>query len=246
MSLRAPEALDEDLERYLVYDHLEIVATLRRLAAAREPQSVHWDGNDSFALTALLAINPDFQELVLDCLGDARANHRLLASEELSVVATMDGVKIQFSAPRAEATVFEGRPALRVRLPDFMLRLQRRETYRVRAPLSCELALEVDGRLCVLELRVADLSLGGVALVTDRAYLKIEPGRLIDNCRIGLGGVGTLAARLEVRNVMESRNRSGARQLRLGCRFVNLPGTMEALVARYIAQLERNRRALAQ
>ena len=245
MSLRAPEALGDELERFLVHERLEIVAVLRRLLAAREPLSVHWDGNDRFALTALLAVNPDFEELVLDCLGDARANRRLLESEALSVVAAMDGVKIQFSAPRAEATVFEGRPALRVRLPDFLLRLQRRETFRVRAPLACELALDVDGRLCVMELRVADLSLGGVALLSDRPYLNIEPGRVIDRCRIGLGEVGTLAARLEVRNVMESRGRSGLRQLRLGCRFVNLPGTMEALIARYIGQLERNRRALA-
>jgi c-di-GMP-binding flagellar brake protein YcgR len=245
VSARSPEALGGDLERFLVDERLEIVATLKRLLAAREPLSVHWDGNDSFALTALLAVNPDFEELVLDCLGDARANQRLLQSEELSIVATMDGVKIQFSAPRAETTVFEGRPALRVRLPNLMLRLQRREAYRVRAPLSCELALEVDGRLCVLELRVADLSLGGIALVTDRDYLNVMPGKLIDNCRVGLGGIGTLATRLEVRNVMESRGKSGARQLRLGCRFVNLPGTMETLVARYIANLERSRRALA-
>jgi len=245
VSLRAPEALGEELDRFQVHDRLEIAAVLRRLLAAREPLSVHWDGNDSFALTALLAVEPQQEALVLDCLGDARANRRLLESEELSLVATLDGVKIQFSAPRAEVAVYEGRAALRLRLPEFLLRLQRRESYRVRVPLACELALEIDGRLCVMELRVADLSLGGVALVSDRAYLNIEPGRVIDNCRIALGGLGTLAARLEIRNVMESRGRNGLRQLRLGCRFVNLPGAMEALIARYIGQLERNRRALA-
>jgi len=245
VSLRTPETLDEDLERFLVHERLEIVASLRRLLASREPLSVHWDGNDGFALTALLAVNQEFEELVLDCLGDARANRRLIESEDLSLVASMDGVKLQFSAQRAEPTVFEGRPALRVRLPELMLRLQRRETFRVRAPLSCELALEVDGRLCVLELRVGDLSLGGLSLVTDRNYVSIEPGSLIENCRINLGAIGTLAARLEVRNVMESRNRQGARQLRFGCRFVNLSGSMENLVSRYIAQLERQRRVLA-
>jgi len=245
MSARAAEPLAGDYERFLVHERLEIVSTLRRLVGSREPLSVHWDGNDGFALTALLAINPDFEELVLDCLGDARANRRLLESEELTLRATMDGVKIQFSAQRAEPTLFEGRVALRVRLPEMMLRLQRRETFRVRAPLSCQLALEVDGRLCVLETRVADLSLGGVALTTDRSHLGIQSGTRLENCRIGLGELGALTVTLEVRNVMEGRGRNGSRQVRFGCRFVELPRSMENLVSRYIAQLERNRRIRA-
>jgi c-di-GMP-binding flagellar brake protein YcgR len=245
VSLAVPASLASDYERFVIHERLEIVSTLRRLLASREPLSVHWDGNDGFALTALLAVNVDFEELVLDCLGDARANRRLLESEELTLGATMDGVKVQFSARRAEPTVFEGGVALRVRLPEMMMRLQRRETFRVRAPLSCQLALDVDGRLCVFEVRVADLSLGGVSLTTDRSYVSMEPGKLLENCRIALGALGTLAVDLEVRNVIESRSRTGARQLRFGCRFVALPRAMENLVSRYIAQLERNRRVRA-
>ena len=238
----APELHEQDFERFLVHDKLEIISILRALQAERETVSMHW-GSDRFALTMLMAVNPEFEEMVFDCTNDPGVNRRLTQCERITMVAVTGGVKIQFTARFPDATVFEGHPALRMRLPDLVLRLQRREYFRIPASIACQVAVEGEGRVRVLELRVADISLGGLALVADKNFLDLECGEVLPNCRISLGSLGTLAVSLAVGNISETRTRSGGRLQRIGCSFEQLPRNMETLVSRYIAQVERERRA---
>lgn len=242
-ALHMPEPIEHDLERFLVHDKRELVSILRRMATENVSVSVHWDEGAGLALTMLLAVNPDFEEMVFDCANDPDSNRRLLRADRLTLIAMVDGVKVQFSARHVEPTCWEGRPALRMRLPDLLLRLQRREYFRVPVPLLCQCAIEDEGKVRVLELRVADLSLGGVALASERAALNLEIGDELENCRIGMGRLGTLHVNLLVRNVIESETRSGQKHVRLGCTFTNLSRASENLVARYIAQIERERRS---
>ena len=240
--LSAPEMMEQDLERFLVHDKLEIVSILRTLQAQREKVSLHWDG-DGFALSIVLAVNPEYEEMVFDSNADVAANRRLMKSDRVTLVAVVDGVKIQFSARHPDPTIFEGHPALRMRLPEIVLRLQRREYFRIPTPLMCQFAFEEQGQARALELRVADVSLGGLALVADKTPLQIECGHLLEDCRIDLGGLGAVQARLVAVNISETRTRSGTVQQRIGCSFDKLPRGMEALISRYIAQVERDRRS---
>jgi flagellar brake protein len=241
-SLRAPEVIESDFERFLVHDRFEILSILRRLQVKSEPVTLNLDDGD-FVLTILLAVNPDFEEMVFDCGSDPDANRKLMQAERLTLVANIDGIKVQFSVRRPDTTIFEGRPALRMRLPEIMLRLQRRDFYRIPASLACEIALDCDGRVRVLELRVVDLSLGGVAMVTDKAYVDFAVGQVLENCRIGLGTLGTLALDLEVKNLSAGKTRNGLHQSRIGCEFANLERAAETLISRYIGQKERERRS---
>jgi c-di-GMP-binding flagellar brake protein YcgR len=240
-SLRAPELIEEDFERFLVHDRFEILALLRRLQVKHEPVTMNIDG-EACALTILLAVNPDFEEMVFDCGSDSNVNRRLMQADRVTLVANLDGIKVQFSARRPDATIFEGGPALRMRLPDLVLRLQRRDYYRIPASLACEVAIECEEKVRVLELRVADLSLGGVALVTDKTYAKFEIGQILENCRVSMGTLGVLSLDLEVKNLSDTKSRNGQRQLRIGCGFSNLSRQTEGMISRYIGQKERERR----
>ena len=241
-SIRAPESLEAGLDRFLVHDRFEILSILRRLQLKHEPVTLNIDGA-GFTLTILLAVNPEFEELVFDCGNDPAANRGLMQAERITLVANIDGIKVQFSARSLDATIFEGRPALRMRLPDIVLRLQRRDFYRIPASLPCEIALDCAGKVHVFEMRVADLSLGGVALVTDKAFAKFEVGQLLQNCHIGLGSLGTLALDLEVKNMSESKTRTGLHQVRIGCEFSDLSRITETMVSRFIGQKEREQKS---
>ena len=59
-------------------------------------------------------------------------NERLLHGREVSVVSSQDGVRVQFTTDRVAAVSFEGRLAFRLPLPDTIMKLQRREYYRLR------------------------------------------------------------------------------------------------------------------
>lgn len=235
-----PEVVEEDFARYAVHDRLEIVSMLRKLAARRQQLTVSWGGTE-FALTVLLAVNPDFEEIVFDCGRDPQANRAILAAGHITLSANMDGVRVQFMALHADPTVFEGLPALRMRLPDLVLRVQRRESFRVPANLTCQLAIDNLDAVRILELRVADMSLGGLALVSDKSYIQLDGGQLLESCHLDLGALGPLAVALEVRNLAEIATRKGLNHLRIGCQFVNLSRSTESLISRFIAQKDRER-----
>jgi c-di-GMP-binding flagellar brake protein YcgR len=235
-----PDALDQ--ERYQVYSRFEIVSLLRALADAHVPVTIYFNRGAEFIVTNVLDVNPEFEELILDLGADAAANRRLLRSARMTVVAFLDRIKLQFQAQRAEETVHEHLPAVRIRLPESLLRLQRREFYRIRTPVARPLAASVPdpsdpGRR--LSLRVADLSCGGVALVAGESDAALAPGTILQDCRIDLPEVGVLNTALEVRSA--AKHEEGARKnlRRYGCQFVALPPALASALQRYITTTER-------
>jgi c-di-GMP-binding flagellar brake protein YcgR len=237
-----PDALD--LERYQVYSRFEIVSLLRALADARIPVTVYFNQGTEFIVSNVLGVNPDFEELILDLGADDAANRRLLKTGTVTVVAFLDRIKLQFQAERAEQTVHEQLPALRIRLPEALLRLQRRDFYRIRTPMARPALASLPdpsapGRR--LSLRVADLSCGGVSLVAGESDAPLAPGMILQGCRIDLPEVGELTAALEVRSAAKYEEGARKNLRRYGCRFADLPPAMTNALQRYITKTERER-----
>lgn len=241
-----PVANNTDLDNCITHSRLEIVPILRDIADKHALLTIHFNEGSDFIVTSLLAVNPDYEEVVIDCGADKVANARLLAAPRLTAVTFLDHIKIQFATGGAQQTTFEGTPAFRVRLPDSLLRLQRRNYYRVKIPLArpviCRVANPaLPGKL--LDLKVLDLSVGGLALLVNPAEYDREPGGRIEDCRINLPDHGHFHAELEVRNAEVLAENAKHRLKRLGCQFVSLPGHVGGQIQRYILQLERSRRA---
>jgi c-di-GMP-binding flagellar brake protein YcgR len=95
----------------------------------------------------------------------------------------------------------------------------------------------------VVETTLADISLGGVSLMGEHPGLKLETGQLFEGCRIVLPEIGTVTAKLAVRNSFPMTLKNGTVTRRTGCAFVDLARSQEALIQRYINKLERERRS---
>ncbi|MEO5701539.1 MAG: flagellar biosynthetic protein FliO [Casimicrobiaceae bacterium] len=150
----------------------------------------------------VLAINPDFEEVVLDIGAEARANARLLRAPHLLVMSQLAQIRIQFWTGRAGATMFEDQPALRVRLPTELLRVQRRQYYRVRVParvnLSCLLP-PMHAADPPVRARVVNLSCGGAAITDLPVAMRVEPGTQLQPCRLtSAQGVGQRERVIEI------------------------------------------------
>jgi c-di-GMP-binding flagellar brake protein YcgR len=234
----------EDLERFQIHSRIEVVALLRALIERRATLTVHFNQGDEFIVSSLLAVNPEFEEMVFDCSGDADANRRLARSPRLAFVSSLDQIRIQFGAARAEETRYEGLPALRARIPASVLRLQRRDAYRVVPPLGRPL-------LCLLpdprdparahELRILDISCGGLALADGSGRLPLEVGMLLENCSLQLPEGGRVTFGAEVRSVTPHGAPGGT--ARYGLRFLELRPVTIARIQRYILRLDRDRRS---
>lgn len=238
-----PDAISPDAERYQVASRLEIIAILRSLIDASALVTVYFGDYGEFILTALLAVNPDFEELIIDYGANEAADRRLLQASRLQFVTQLDHIRIQFPASRAEATAFEGRSAFRVRVPNTIMRLQRREYYRIKTPmvrpLVCALHLDEEDASKKTEIKIFDLSCGGLALLETGSGTKLVPGAVYRQARIDLPDIGSVITDIEVMHLLQTTNKQQQKSTRYGCRFIHVPMAMVTLVQRYINKVER-------
>ena len=147
--------------------------------------------------------------MTLDYGSNDEMNQRALAADKLFCVTSHDKVRVQFLlrgwTVSPAATV---RPAFRAALPESLLRLQRREYYRLTTPIARPFKCLIPIRWPQwhrrqIEANVIDISGGGLAVMVPPAGLAFEPGMEFHNCRIELPEVGIIVSTLQVRNVFD-------------------------------------------
>lgn len=164
-----PEPETPDHEQYFTYARREVINMIDEIIDNRCSVTVYFNQGEERFVTNLLHVNPDFEELVFDAAPADAISRRVAESKGATFVTFLDQIKVQFNAQRIEVTTFEGRPALRTRLPESMMRLQRRNFYRVPAPiakpLQCTIALPSGA---TAQFAIRDISVGGLAMLADR------------------------------------------------------------------------------
>lgn len=202
--------------------------------------AAYFSAGNECCLSTIMGISGETNELFLEPGPDELVNKRLLEANKILLVTHERQVKIKFTADRIAEDEFQGLPAYRIPAPDYLIRLQRREFFRIRTsvanPVLCCFKLE-DGHETTAVL--ADISVGGVALVDNLHTLDFKPGDRYDHCYIELPGHGTLEMGLEIRNAGETKAvKNGKFTRRAGCKFLNLSRTAESVVQRFIMSLE--------
>jgi c-di-GMP-binding flagellar brake protein YcgR len=237
-----PEPDAPELEHYMLYSRGEIVAILRRIGQERTLVTIY-TGDGEFSVSMILNVDPDFDEATFDMPVNPEAQARVLAANDLVFVIFFENVKVQFRAQIAQATTFEGRAAFRVRLPTQMLRLQRREYFRVRTPLmgqaSC-LVPQESGASKYESLQVLNISIGGLAVLSYPHNFDLPLGETIRNCFLDLPGIGPVNVAFRVVNVYDSEDDAQGR--RCGCQFVDLAPQARMMLQRYVNRVEAEQR----
>lgn len=248
-STRVELLRSDDFAQYLLHDPKQIKQIVRTLVESRALITTYLpSGNQSF-LTALLAVINNEEQVVFDASPDEAVNRRVAETEELICATQIEGIKIQFPLGGIQEVTYEGRDAFLAGRPERLLRLQRREFYRLITPVTHALTCIIpllpgpDGEPRSIEARVLDISGGGLAVVVPPDDVEFTPGMEFDDCRITLPDFGPVAVRMRVRNLFRLTNRNGAEVLRAGCEFVDLPNSANNLIQRYIFKVERDRSA---
>ena len=233
----------EDRGRYLVTHHRDIVRYLKEVQENKNLVAIYGENGRDFVLSTLLSVDEKKGHLLLEQGVDAVMNAMLLGSRHCTFATTHDQVHIQFSSGRIEAASFGKDPAFRVPIPAEILRLQRREYYRlvtsVVNPVKC--LLNTDSGL--METVVVDISIGGVGVLAYQEEGRLKAGEVYHGCRIALPGTGEFALSLSVRTTFDITLKNGRLTHRAGCQFIDLPPSVETAIQRYIIRVERERRA---
>lgn len=237
--------------QFFLSSRREVLFYLGLMVRQRCIATLYVDDGRKFFLSSIIAIDEAQNQLVLDPAQDAQINELACTAREITLVANLDRVKMQIRLSSLKMQAYQGQNALFTAIPERILRLQRREFFRLEppltAPIRCQLATTLDnGSTKTFDLVLADISGGGVSLIGE-PEMAPHFGRdtVFRDCRLEIPDEGVILVNLRVRKVIEMSPRNGEHCLRIGCEFVNLPGMRLSFIERYIARIERERKARA-
>lgn len=232
---------DEDKE-FRVSSRKGVLSILQGIVDQGACAALFYGGVQNFIMTTLIGISE--HGIWLDVGPFSPENRQVLLSDKITFVSVHQSVKVQFTARNIESGLFENNEAFYMELPDHLLRIQRREFFRMTIPPShsvkCIIPIQPESQnepVTVRELLLTDISGGGIGLLCDAHEDSLLPDKVFPDCRISIPDVGVMAVAVEVRNginVIVGKNR----HKRVGCRFVRLDNQMNMLLQRYINQLQ--------
>ncbi len=238
------ESPDDGSDDFTLRNAGEIASLIERMCRERTLTTVEI-GDGHATVSSILEVRHRAGVLIFDIAHDVGQNRRLFAASRLSFVTSLDQIEIAFDTGPATLVTLRDGPAAVVELPETMVRLQRREWFRVTIPghenLRCTV-LDRDGNASPA--RAVDLSCGGAGLVFEELGPCLgEPGSE-HSLIFSLPDEGRIDLDATLSNVMAepSPRFDEPPRMRAGFRFVSVAPRTESRIQRYVNRVEVSRR----
>lgn len=223
----------------------EVAALLRQLLNGSVPVQLSTPAGEHLACN-LWAVDATQRRISFGVEPGHPAVQRLAESGEVTGVAYLDSVKLQFDLDGLHLVRGGSAAALQAALPRRLYRFQRRQSFRVRtlergaptARLRHPSMPEME-----LALRVLDVSIGGCALLLPHDVPPIAMGVRLRQVRIDLDDGTAFDAALLLHHATAIN--ADAHGVRLGCEFAELAPAAERALQRYIDATQKRRRLLS-
>ncbi|MDR2015965.1 MAG: flagellar brake protein [Azoarcus sp.] len=245
---------ENELEEFFLRGRRQIRQLLQELINSHALISVHLLPGELSFLSTIVTLSDDEEWIFLDASPNETIYRRSLQAERLLCVTQLNKIRVQFRLTNAIEIPVGSHPALAALIPEEVLRLQRRDAFRLQVPLSHDLRCilptpeneqhhnHAGFRKKGIEVPVIDISAGGLSM--ELPFSKTAPvvGDRINGCRLKLPE-HLIKLDLEVRNHGLRILANGKQMLRLGCSYVSPPTQAANQIQRYIYQIEREMRA---
>ena len=217
-----------------------VAAVLRSIASARARAALYLDDGDTFLHTTVLGVEGD--AFFFEQGPDPRLNARVVTAPHATLVTSDRSVPVQFAVVAPEAAKIDAYDAFRAALPQRLLRLQRRDFYRlpghaINSLVRCQL-VPGDDASKIVRPTVIDISCGGMAVDIALGEAVLADGSR-HTCSVDFPGLGRVDTPLYVCSSREIAMSDGARGRRYGIEFLNLEAKGVALIQRFINDEER-------
>ena len=241
--------LDDD-EQFIIQNQKQIIQILNDLAKHNEMLKVSF--NNDTCLTSVISVDAHDNVVYLDIGIDETFNNRLLASHHV-VFSKDNGIRVKWISAHVSLATLKNGKAIKISLPQKLMRLQRREYFRLATPIvnpvPCVIPISDETNQDAdrtLELTLYDVSLGGIGVITtDPLDERIVIGASFDKCKISFPDIGETSLTLRVCNITPITMKDGVIKHRVGLQFISPSRGNEALINRYTFNLERQAMAVA-
>lgn len=223
----------------------EVLSLLCELRDGVTPVAL--SGPDGANLGATVwTVDGDRQRLAFDVEAGDPQLPALVEANEVTAVAYLESVKLQFDLQDLVLVRSARATALQSRLPQCIYRFQRRSAYRVR-PLdrSAPVARIRHPALpdMMLSLRIMDVSIGGCALLLPADVPPLPLDVMLHGVVLELDADTGVVVTLRLHHASSIMSRVPG--LRLGCELVKPDAGIERALQRYIDHTQKRRRLLS-
>ncbi len=244
----SPQDVDGNYRKFEGTSKEELILVLRGLLRNGTPITAYLDDSQEFLLTALLGVDEENNKLALALDSNKNLNRRAQLCSKLICLSTQGKIKIQFILERISLARFGEGNAFQGDIPATLIRLQRRDYYRLTVPkgnpLICTIPIpQADGSTLNHELGIVNISGRGLTLLVPPEGIEFTLNQELPKCSIELPAGDKVVATLQVRSIYYVDMRGGRTSKRAGCQFLKLPGPMQHLLLRYILKVESERLA---
>lgn len=211
----------------------EICRILQFLVSDRCPVSAEIGDNQTF-VSKVLFVDHAAGYFVVAYSADKSANSELFGPSSLKFTSNPHGGHLEFQVSGPTDMHFAGKPAIQFALPQSVVHNHRREQTRIPVPKEVSLRCIADeAGILSFEARITDINQHGMGMMLHySADIELEPGVILEGCRIIVPGGKAIIADLEVRHTKIDTTPDGTVIKRTGVRFVQKPEGFNALIDR--------------
>ena len=231
-------ALQETGE-FLTRSRTEIARILLELSRQGAAVTATLDHGQQLFITRILQVDAESGRFVIDYSPSKMANSALLDAGVIVLHIEVGRSHIVFRASSPVDVAYEDRPGIRLDFPEYLVRHRQRAHPRFKIPPQMRLKciVECPGFL-PFELEVVDVSLEGQGMMLSDLGIRLDPGTILQNCRIIYPGRRPILVDLEIRYSKMLLKPDGSRRRRVGCRFLGNTSDLADLVKMFSVKLD--------
>jgi len=222
----------------------QIVQNLSLLIKDKCLLSVRFGEDSASFLTVILEIDESSKSIVFDYGYKEVLNQQLLKAARSSFEGDYAGIKVSFKGSKLKQILYNGEPAFSMPIPESIYWMQRREYFRIKSPRSkgsyCQLILEGHDPV---DLLLYDISLSGFSMLSTSTEVSdfLALGAKFDKAKFVLSGTGenTISFKVCSKLIMNPDKIATLKIQKIGSAFNQVTPAFEAIVQRYINQLQR-------
>lgn len=214
---------------------LDIARILEDLARDGIPIEADLEDGDEERpfISTVLWVEPDISHFVVAYVEDDAINSLLYRQAAIKFSTEYQGDRLNFFTRTPLDGMYRGKPAIHFPLPESMHRY-RRTHHRIPVPANAGLRCVVShGHAAHVELRVVDISEGGIGCLAHTASELFSAGVTLEHCTFIQPSGVEMRVELAVQYAMPTMLPNGTYAQRLGLRFIEPTEEIRAVARKY-------------
>lgn len=192
--------------------------------------------------TQLIGVNQEHNLLIFDTSPNDEINQLVIDTKRLFCATSIHDIPIEFELTSPKQAKLAGKLVFVSQLPENLIRMQRRQFFRVTIPNSISAVCYFQTADKNIKMEIHDISIGGLSIMIIGDFpLPFEMYNVYEKCEVQLSIGNNLKLDLEVRNHLKKPPIRKKPVIQVGFAFRNISEAEMNQIQRFIFNIESQR-----